>query len=508
MTPVPLDKKIFARTALAGCALAPLLAANAPALPSGLNGTRPNVLFILIDDLGATDLQCLGSDFYETPNLDKLRAQGMLFTNAYAAAPVCAPARAAILTGRYPVRTGITDVFMPKKAVRMTRLVERVTGRNFAPEEVTLGDLMKKAGYATACIGKWHVGDSPGSLPQDKGFDLVVKTPRKDDAGDYKQIRKFTQAAIDFIDANKDQKPFFVYLSHNAVHLPFTAPPDLIEKYEKKLKPGMKHNYPIYAATIEYLDRETGRLMAELERMGVAKNTIVVFTSDNGGRASNWEYQLVTTNLPYHGGKHNVYEGGLRVPTLMYWPGRISPNSTCKTPFSQVDYFTTFAALAGQDVSKNPILDGVSITPLLEGRKLPPRALYWFYPHYNIAALYGKSSIYEYARPVAAVLKDGWKLVEWFEDPLQVELFKVDEDPCEYTNMAAHRPQKVQELRALLEAWYPSVGAKLLEQRKDFDPNEENSVLWRWGEARYESVTDEYAPPEMKDYKPVRTPKK
>jgi arylsulfatase A-like enzyme len=469
-----------------------------PPAPSVLNGTRPNIVHILIDDLGWTDLQCMGSDFYETPHIDKLREQGMMFTAAYAGAPVCAPSRASILTGRYPVRTGITDVFMPKKAVRMTKLHDRVTGRNLPPSEVTIAEMLRAAGYATACIGKWHLGGDEGSRPQDSGFDFVGAEMKREEPGDYRAMNRYTRQSMEFIEKNKD-RPFYLYLSHTAVHLPYHAPRELIEKYEKKLRPGMNHTLPIYAATIEYLDKKTGELLQKLDEFGLAENTLVIFTSDNGGRASNFDYQLVTRNLPLHGGKHGVYEGGLRVPLIMRWPGRIATNSTCATPVHHVDYMPTFAALAGAETHGLPVLDGVSIAPLLASAPINARPLFWFYPHYNIVTDYGASTLYENMRPVAVILEGGWKLIDWFEDPRTVELYKIDEDIGEKTNMAALMPARVAGLRKKLAHWYDSAGVRLPERRVDYDPDRAFSVLWRWGDKRYEAAAEKYAPKDFPD---------
>ena len=469
-------------------------AANTPPPASALNGTRPNVIYILIDDLGWTDLGCMGSDFYQTPNIDRLRSQGMLFTDSYGAAPVCAPARASILTGRYPVRTTITDVFMPKKAVRMTPLIDRVTGRNLPLEEITSGQMMKGAGYATACIGKWHVGGAVGSRPQDKGFDFVVSPRGKDDPGDYKSVKRYTDAALSFIEKHKDG-PFYVYIGHDVVHLPYRAPADLVAKYEQKLRPGLHHTYPTYAATIEYLDQKVGELMDKLDEWGLADNTLVIFTSDNGGRASNYDYRLVTRNDPLRAGKHTLYEGALRVPFIARWPGKIPANTTNRTPIHQVDMYPTLAALAGRDLSAYPQVDGCSIAPLLEGKSMPERTFFWFYPHYNIAPTYGRNSMVEYMRPAAVILDGEWKLIEWFEDPLTVELYNVREDPGELTNMAFSKPEKVAKLREKLAQWYGELDIKLPEKRADYDPDRANSVLWRYGEPRYESVSEKYMPP-------------
>lgn len=488
--------RVLVRASIAVAAAGAGLTATA----STLDGARPNIVHILIDDLGWADLQCMGSDYYETPNIDKLRSQGMLFTNAYAAAPVCSPSRASIMTGRYPVRTGITDVFMPKKAVRMTRLVERITGHNLLPLEITVAEVLREVGYATACIGKWHLGSDAKSLPQNQGFDFVVPEVKRNEPGDYRGMNKYTRESVDFIKKNKD-RPFYLYLSHTAVHLPYSAPDVLVEKYQRKLRPGMAQAMPIYAATIEYLDTVTGELLRKLDELGLTDNTLVIFTSDNGGRASNFDYQLVTRNLPLRAGKHTVYEGGLRVPFIVRWPGRIAANTTCDTPIHHIDYLPTFAALAGARDTRLPEIDGVNIAPLFGGGGIAPRPLYWFYPHYNVALTYGSNTIYESMRPAAVVLDEGWKLVEWLEDPKAAELFYLKEDMGERTNMVFAMPCRLADLRAKLEQWYASVGARKLESRVDYDPDRMFSVLWRAGESRYEGEAEgKYAAKELLDY--------
>ncbi len=463
----PFGQEALAAAFVAG-ALVPVFGANVAA--TALENSKPNVLFIMIDDLGWTDLSCTGSTFYETPNIDKLRSQGMLFTQAYGTSPVCSPARAALMTGRQQHRYGLTDVFMANAYDRYTKCITTAPNPNLPQEEITLGKLFKKAGYRTALIGKWHIGAAKGSKPQDHGFDFVVpETKAMGVQGDWRALNKYTDAAIEFITQNKG-KPFYAHIGHTVVHLPYEAPPELIEKYSKKVKPGDAQQFPIYAATIELLDNKIGELMQKLDELGVADNTIVVFTSDNGGRNSNYDWQLVTSNDPLKMGKHTLYEGGIRVPQFVRWPGKIAANTTCETPMTAMDFFPTFARLIGEDIKQfNRDYDGNDIAALFVGGTIPARNLFWYYPHYNHGPTFGKSTAVMKMRPASVVRKGDYKLVEWLEEPNAVELYDLSKDIGEKTNLAYTQPGKVAELRALLKQWYADTGVKLPEIRKPYN---------------------------------------
>ncbi|WP_334319449.1 sulfatase [Termitidicoccus mucosus] len=428
-------------------------------------GARPNIVFIVADDMGWTDGGCFGSDFIETPNIDRLRGQGLYFTNAYVTAPVCMPSRAGFMTGRYQARFGMTDPTGPKQADRMTPLIEPLKHINLPKSEPTLGKMMKSAGYVTACIGKWHLGDQnkPGYTQKDAGFDFIVKDPNNKSPygkSDYKCINYFNDNAIKFIEANKGS-PFFLYLAHYAPHLPIQTPDELIAKYKEKRKPGRIHSNAPYAAMIEYFDRGIGRLLAKLDELGIADDTLVVFTSDNGGRNSLSDYEIVTYNTPLKWGKHTLAEGGIRIPLIMRWPGHILAGGTCSEPVISVDYMSTFAAVSGAPAGATGETDGVSLTPLFAGKgSLAPRNLFFFYPHYNFGSDFGEKSILSW-RPATAVRNGDYKLMDFFEDPKMVELYNLREDVSERTNLANDMPGKVEEMRAAINAWHKHVNADL-----------------------------------------------
>jgi uncharacterized sulfatase len=427
-------------------------------------GARPNIIYIVADDMGWADAGCLGSDFIETPNIDRLRRQGMLFTDAYVTAPVCMPSRAGFMTGRYQARFGMTDPTGPKQADRMTPLIEPLKHINLPKTEPTLGKMMKAAGYATACIGKWHLGDQnqPGYTQQDAGFDFVVKDPKNKSPhpDDYKCVRYFTDEAVAFMEASR-RVPFFLYLAHYAPHMPPEAPDDLIKKYKAKKRPGLTHSNVKYAAMMEHFDRGIGRLLEKLDELKLAGRTLVVFTSDNGGRNSNWEYEIVTHNTPLRRGKHTLAEGGIRVPLIMRWPGHIPANSTCRAPVISIDYMSTFAGVAGAPAGAVGETDGTSLAPLFSGNgSLPPRNLFFFYPHYIFGSDFGKSTVRSH-RPATAVRSGDYKLIYYFEDPQMAELYNLKEDVSEKTNLARDMPEKVKELRALINEWHAHVNADL-----------------------------------------------
>lgn len=443
----------------------------------------PNVVVFLVDDLGATDLGCFGSTFYETPNVDRLAAGGMRFTAAYAACPVCSPTRASMMTGRYPQRTGITDYINPRGTnqpenwKRNTRLLPAPYADHLALQERTIADVLRDAGYATFFTGKWHLGGK-GFLPTDQGFDinqgglswgspksyfspygnpLLSDGPR----GESLPLR-LAEETCKFIRANRE-RPFFAYLSFYSVHIPLQAPKDVIAKYESKAsklpadKPefGREHqnkvrlvqNHPTYAAMIDQMDRAVGKVLDQLDELKLARNTLVIFTSDNGGlsTAEGWP----TSNLPLRGGKGWLYEGGIRVPTIVRWPGVAAAGNTCAMPIISNDYFPTIQEAAGKQTGPNDRADGRSMVPLLRGQELPPRPLYWDYPHYG-----------NQGGAPGSVVRDGrWKLIEWREEN-KVELLDLEDDPGEMHNLASTQPEVAARLRKLLARWRGEVGAK------------------------------------------------
>jgi uncharacterized sulfatase len=431
----------------------------APKSVSAGNGSRkkPNIVFILIDDMGWPDVACYGSKFHETPNIDGLASQGMKFSDAYAACPVCSPTRASIMAGQYPARIGITD-FIPGHWRPYEKLVVPENRLQLPLESVTIGEALREQGYATCYIGKWHLGNR-GYSPDKQGFDRVVLGVKNLED---KQVSGFTDQAIKFIEEKKED-PFFLYLSHHSVHIKLEAPEELVNKYKKKPKPPAGVNNPVYAAMVEHLDTHTGRILEHLDDLGLAENTIVVFFSDNGGlRQAYGGYrgpkQIVSTNAPLRDEKGTVYEGGIREPLIVRWPGIIRPGSECSVPVTSVDFYPTFLEIVGAKGSPNQPLDGESILPLLKQTgKLSRDAIYWHYPHYH------------HSRPAGAIREGNYKLIEFYEDG-RLELYDLANDIGEEKNLAAEMPQEAARLQQKLARWRRSVNAKMPTANPDYDP--------------------------------------
>jgi arylsulfatase A-like enzyme len=435
---------------------------------------KPNIIFILADDLGYMDIGANNpKTFYETPNIDGLAAKGMRFKQGYAACPVCSPARASIMTGKYPPRVGVTD-FIP--GMRSAKLRSAPNATHLALKETTIAEALRDAGYTNFFAGKWHLGDDEFG-PSSQGFpsDLVGKkqfyypsdSPPTDMKNDGKTTDRIVDAAVRFIDANKDH-PFFAYLPFQAVHIPISARPDLVAKYERKQasappdawgtertsKVRLVQNHAAYAAMLEQMDTAIGRVLAALDHHHLADRTIVVFMSDNGG-LSTAEGQP-TCNLPLRGGKGWLYEGGIREPMIIRAPGVTKPGSICETPVISTDFYPTLLELAGLPLMPQQHVDGRSLVPLLTGGALDRGPLFWHYPHYG-----------NQGGAPGGVVRDGdWKLIEWYEGSL--ELFNLSTDIEEKHNLVAKNPAKVNELQAKLAAWRKDVGALMPTPNPDF----------------------------------------
>jgi arylsulfatase A len=435
-----------------------------PRAEESLASNRPNLVFILIDDLGWKDVGCYGSQFYQTPHVDRIAREGMRFTQAYAAAPVCSPSRASILTGRYPARVHVTGI-VPGQA------------EGLASEEITIAERLKTLGYATCHVGKWHLG-RPGMYPEDQGFDiniggthagmppsyfypewrgkldepgagdrLVRGVPLEGEPGDYLPDQ-LSRKACEFIETHKDQ-PFFLYLAHHTVHTPMEAKDPLIDFYRNRIRADDPQNNPIYGAMVHSMDESVGRVLETLDAQGLTDNTIVVFFSDNGGLSVyDAPNTPATSNAPLRAGKGYLYEGGIREPLLVRWPGIVKSGSTCDEPVSSVDFFPTLLELVGEtSVPVNPI-DGVSFVPFLtQSATLPQRELYWHYPHFDLDG----------PEPGGAIRQGDFKLIEFYTDG-RLELYDLTEDIGETQDLAAQLPEKTRELRALLEQWRKSLG--------------------------------------------------
>jgi arylsulfatase A-like enzyme len=450
-------------TALLVAALTALQAAAAPKPAS-----KPNILFILADDLGWTDGGCFGSKFYETPNIDRLAKQGMRFTDSYSACTVCSPSRVAILTGQYPARLHLTD-FIPGRVPTNAKLSVPDWTMHLPLELPNLAKALKSAGYVTASIGKWHLGKE-AFWPEKQGFDLNIagcdkgappnyfspyKIPKLTEGppGEFLSDR-LTSEAIKFIEQNKD-RPFFVYLPHYAVHHPVMAKPEVMAKYQAKSDPKAPHKRPEYAGLIESVDDSVGRLLAKLDELKLSEDTIVIFTSDNGGLAS------ITTNLSLRAGKGTAYEGGVRVPLIIKWPGVTEPGSVCHTPVIGVDLYPTLLAMAG-GMPPPGVVDGENIEPLLrQSGSMKRDAIYWHYPHYHQLG----------ATPYGAIREGDFRLVEFYEDN-HVELYNLKDDIGETKDLTSTLPDKTAALRQKLHDWRQRVGAQMPSLNPTYDPND------------------------------------
>jgi len=455
------------------------------ALATGLHsGTRkspsyPNFVFILADDLGWADLGCYGSDLHETPNIDRLARQGMRFTDAYAAAPVCSPTRASILTGKCPAQLHMTIWYEASANPPQNRkLIPPVTEGNMPLEQVTIAEVLKAAGYYTAHVGKWHLGDAR-HYPQTQGFDVNIGgtlwgapatyfypySGSQRYGGEYRYVPhlefgsegeyltdRLTNEALRVMHKAKD-KPFYLNLCYHTVHTPIEGKPELVEHFKKKVKPGMHHQNYEYAAMVHSLDENVGRVLNKIDELGIANNTIVVFFSDNGGYINQFNRKVVTNNYPLRSGKGSLYEGGIREPLIIRWPGVTRAGSVCSEPVCSIDFYPTFLDMTGLvgNPEHNSDMDGISLAALLKNPavKLKRQALYWHYPHY-----------YPTTTPVGAVRKGNWKLLEYFEDN-HIELYNLSNDIGERNNLADKMPEKAEELRKCLEAWRKDVKAQM-----------------------------------------------
>ncbi|MCL5742494.1 MAG: sulfatase [Acidobacteria bacterium] len=477
-------RRYFARS-LAGAALA-------PAILRGAN--KPNVLFILMDDLGYPSLSCYGNKYVPTPNLDRLAGEGVRFTQAYVT-PQCTPTRATLLTGQYTARNKMWHV-IPGYGYPRARVEEPPFRVNLSREAFTFGKGMKAAGYATACIGKWHLtanqdGSYVGLNPAAShfyGFDTVqtpAKDPREHATGD-KAVNRFTDEAIAFIERNRNQ-PWFCYLPHHSIHGPVAAPEALVRKYSAKGYPEKGLNNATYLAAIEHFDTAIGRLLAALDRLGQRERTMVVFLSDNGGVYRSYgpkpegagqglhmpEHETVFSNAPLRAGKGFSYEGGIRVPMIVRWPGVTRTGAVCETPVHAVDLMPTFFEAAGARVPDGYTADGVSLVPLLGGGSLRPRPLYWYMPFYDVRWL---------STPNAIVRDGDYKLIETFGDFIpedgrqkytigpRLELFDLRGDPGERNNLAGRMPDRAARMSKQLHEWIRSTDSAVPGLNPNYDP--------------------------------------
>ncbi|MEM9646696.1 MAG: sulfatase [Planctomycetota bacterium] len=454
---------------------------------------RPNFVFFLVDDLGWADIGCFGSQFHETPNIDRLAESGMTFRQAYAACPVCSPTRASIMTGRHPVRVDITDwipgaVAKPEDNPRFKHVVDR---DSLALEEVTIAEKLKSdAGYATYFLGKWHLGEK-GHWPNDQGFDVNVGghhagsppggyyAPWKNPAleakrdGEYLTTR-LTEEAVSLIErhdadgSSPSGDPFFLMMSYYNVHTPITADRRSIDHYEAKAErmfsgetpsgregdgfSRLRQDSPEFASMVGAVDRSVGRILEKLDQSGLSENTVVFFFSDNGGLCTKRGKMGPTSNLPLRSGKGWLYEGGIREPMIVRAPGVTTGGTSSEALVSSTDFFPTMLSLAGVPLDPKLHADGNDLTPLFRGEKSESRSLHWHYPHYHGSTW----------KPGAAIRKGDWKLIEFYETD-RVELYDLATDMGEQNDLAARRPRLRDELRQELKAWQKQLRAKMPE---------------------------------------------
>ena len=426
---------------------------------TSLAAEKPNIIIFLIDDLGATDLGCTGSKFYETPNIDRLAKDGCRFTNAYSACTVCSPTRSAMITGKYPARLHITD-WIAGHNRPFAKLAIPAWTKALPESEKTIAQHLGGAGYRTCAIGKWHL--SPAG-PAAHGFDVAIAdnhlgqpksylspygNPNLTDGPPGESLtHRLTEEAVKFIEA-KSEKPFFLYFAHYAVHTPLGGRPEVTAKYEEKSKITTPQGKAKYAAMIEGVDDSVGRIRARLAELKIAENTLIIFTSDNGGLLLG----DITQNLGMRAGKGSAYEGGVRVAGIAHWPGVSRPATENATPVITMDWFATALDAAGVKAASEGISeghDGVSVRPLLRGEKIAPRPLFWHYPHYHPGG----------ATPYSAIRDSDWRLVHFYEDD-RMELYNLAADPEEKRDLAATEKTKLAELRAKLDAWLKETGAQ------------------------------------------------
>lgn len=455
-------------------------------LANELSGKKPNLIFVLIDDMGWRDLCCYGSRYYETPNIDRLASEGMMFTDAYTCGPNCAPTRASLMSGQYTPRHGVITVDSSERGPAHLRRLIPVPNKTVLESKImTIAEALRPAGYVSASMGKWHLGDDPQLGPLGQGFDVNVggyqaghprsyfspyRNPELKDGpkGEYLTDR-LTDEALKFVEANRD-RPFFLYLPHYAVHTPLQAKKDMVEKYKAKRESNGQGN-PTYAAMIESVDKGIGRIMDKLDELRLTDNTVVIVSSDNGGVGGYRELGIkgaeITSNAPLRGGKGMLYEGGIRVPLIIRWPDAVKPGTRCGIPVISVDFYPTLLEIAGAPSTRFQALDGESIVPLLKGAgSLKREAVFWHFPAY----LQGSGGTWR-TTPAGAIRKGKWKLLEFFEDK-HIELYNLDEDIGEKKNLYEKMPEKAKELYKLLKDWRKSVNAEVpMKLNPEYDPS-------------------------------------
>jgi uncharacterized sulfatase len=447
--------RIFS-TLLIGSLVAPLALSAATKSDS-----RPNIILILADDLGWADVGCYGNTFNETPNIDRLAQQGVRFTQFYAG-PVCSPTRTNLQSGQDQARFGITQ-HIPGHRRPFAKLRDPEVPRQLPLEVETFAERLAAAGYATGYFGKWHLGGE-GFGPKAQGWQTALEFQGHSQpasvtgSAETRRTAEFlTEKALAFIAANRE-RPFLLQVSHYAVHIPLSTTPELLKKYEaKRPMPGYPSN-PAYAGLLEELDQSVGRIVEAVDRAGLAEKTLILFLSDNGGIEHEQSGRVVTSNAPLRGEKGTLYEGGIRIPAIARWPGRVPANRESATPLITMDVYPTLLELSGARAAAKQPQDGLSLTSVLRDPNAKPArdTLYWHLPHYH------------HSSPASAIRRGDWKLIEFFENN-SVELYDLGRDPGEKNNLALREPQRVGELRGALADWRRDIGARLPQPNPDYD---------------------------------------
>jgi arylsulfatase A len=449
------------------------------ALGQGVSQDRrkPNIVLMLVDDLGYGDFGCYGNTFHETPNIDRLAREGMKFTQAYAMAPVCSPSRAGILTGQAPARLQLTQ-WIPGVKYPRKKLTEPQFLQHLPAGVPTIATELKKQGYWTCSIGKWHLG-STDFLPENFGFDInIAGDQRGHPDGPHGYFGPFnyhnlagytehdnltellTQRCDEFLEQSAHKGPFFLYFAEYAVHMPIQERPEYVAKYKQK-NHGKDEPDPVYAAMVESVDTALGHLRAKLEQLGMADNTIILLTSDNGGVGfQGRSLHRIGDNGPLHGGKGFLYEGGIREPLIVHWPGVSRRGSVCDVPVWGSDFLPTLLSLAGVSAADHPsICDGLDISPLLRGSGTLARdSFHWHYPHYSDQG----------GTPTGAIREGDWKLIEFFEDD-HVELYNLKLDEGEQYDFASSHSDEAAALRSKLRRWRAEVKAQMPTANPNWD---------------------------------------
>lgn len=429
---------------------------------SGSAATKqPNIVIILADDLGWRDAGCYGNTFNETPNIDKLAKQGMRFTQFYAG-PVCSPTRANLMSGQDQARFGITQ-HIPGHRRPYAKLIDPVVPNHLPLEVETFAERLRDAGYQTGYFGKWHLGGA-GFGPAEQGWTTAIEmqghtvTAKTDTKAAGKRTAEFlTDKGVEFIEKHKDG-PFLLQVSHFAVHIPLSTTPELLSKYTAKKPMAGYPSRPEYAGLFEELDRSVGRIVEAVDKVGIAENTLIWFLSDNGGLEHEQSGRIVTSNQPLHGEKGTLYEGGIRIPAIARWPGKIPAGTQCDVPGITMDVYPTLLELSGATAAKQP-QDGVSLVAQFKNptAALKRDTLFWHLPHYH------------HSTPASAIHSGDWKLIEFYEGDT-VELYNLKEDLAESKNLATQEPARVKALKAELAEWRKKVNAQMPVPNPNYDP--------------------------------------